>query len=178
MYKNLDLADVNVKIQKSAFYPEVGFEAALRKEADNLFLSKNKHQNIDKSYIGIGIKWNLYNGGGDKANLEGAKIQKINAFLFYKNYLNQAKTDLKNDLRELKALKFRLRAAADEIKARSVYYEKIRAKFNEGLADSVDLNDAIARLAAAKAKKEYIKSQIFFYTIKARLDGGNLELRK
>jgi hypothetical protein len=40
----------------------------------------------------------------------------------------------------------------------------------------VDLNEAIAKLAAAKAKKEYIKSQIFFYTIKANLDGGKLKM--
>ncbi|WP_457564580.1 TolC family protein [Caminibacter sp.] len=172
IYENLNLAKINIKLQKAAFYPEVGFEAALKKEADNIFLNKNDFQNIDKSYLGIGIKYNLFNGGADKINLQKAKIQEINALLYYKNYLNNAKTELKNDLREIKALKYRLKAAKNEIKARSVYYEKIKAKFNEGLADSVDLNSAIAKLAAAKAKKEYIKSQLFFYTIKAKLDGG------
>jgi outer membrane protein TolC len=171
--KNLQIAAVYEKLAKSSFYPKLGFEIALKKEADNTFLSKNDYQNIDKSYMALALEYNIFNGGADKEKLQMAKIQKLNALLFYKNYLNQAKTELKNDLDTLNALKYQLKAANSELKARKAYYEKIRAKFEEGLADSVDLNDAIAKLAEVKAKKEYIKSQIFYYTIKANLDGGN-----
>jgi outer membrane protein len=65
------------------------------------------------------------------------------------------------------------KSAKSEVRARLSYYEYEKAKFNEGLADSADLTEAIAKLAAARAKKEAVKSQIFFYTIKANLDGGD-----
>jgi len=172
LYESLKIAKIEEKLAKSAFYPKIGFEAALKKEADNLFLNKNDYQNTDKSYLALGIEWNIFNGGSDRAKTEMAKIGKIQSFLYYRNYLNNAKKELKDDLSTLKALKYQLKAAKEEIKARESYYEKIRAKFEEGLADSVDLNKAIADLAKVKAKKEYIKSQIFFYTLKANLDGG------
>ena len=70
-------------------------------------------------------------------------------------------------------MKKRLTAAKKEITARESFYEYMNAKFSEGLADVVDLNGAIAKLAEARAKKEYIKSQIFFWTLKANIDGGN-----
>jgi outer membrane protein len=64
------------------------------------------------------------------------------------------------------------KSANSEVKARLSYYEYMKAKFDEGLADSTDLTDAIAKLSTAKAKKEAIKANIFFYTVKANLDGG------
>ena len=167
----LKIQDKNLKLAKSSFYPKLLAQVALKKEADNLGLSKNDYQNIDKSYIAIGVEYNIFNGGEDKEKLEMAKIAKIQATLFYKDYLQKAKTELKNDLSTLNALKYQLKAAQSEVKARKSYYDYIRAKFNEGLVDSSDLNDAIAKLAISRAKKDKIKADIFFYTIKANLDG-------
>ena len=170
--KNLDIAKSEEILARSNFYPKVALEVALKREADNFSLTKNDYQNIDKSYIGVGIRWNLFNGGADREKFQMAKIAKLQAVLYYKNYLNEAKTDLKNDLENIDSLKFQLKAAREELKARRAYYEKIKAKFAQGLADSVDLNDALAKFVGAKAKVEYIKSQLFFYKLKAALDGG------
>jgi len=171
--KNLDIAEISEKLAKSSFYPKIGFELGLKREADNFILNKNDYQNIDKSYAGVGINWNLFNGGADRAKLEMAKISKLNALIYYKNYLNQAKVELQNDLNTLVSLKYQFKAAIKEVEARLEFYEKIKSKFNEGLVDSVDLSEAIAKLAESKAKKDYIDSQIFFYTLKANLDGGD-----
>ncbi|QCI29013.1 TolC family protein [Caminibacter pacificus] len=173
--ETLKISDVDIKLAKSKLYPQIGFVAGLKREADNLILTKNDYQNIDKSYLGIGIKYNIYNGGATKNEIEMAKIAKASALIYYKNYLNKVKTDYQNDLANYKALFFRLKAAKEEVKARESYYEYIKAKFNEGLADSSDLNDAIAKLAAAKAKRDAIKAQIFFLGVKLRYDGGENE---
>jgi outer membrane protein TolC len=172
VYKRLEIAKIEEKIAKSNFYPKVGFVASLKREGDNFFITKNDYQNIDKSFVGIGIEWNLFNGGADRKKLEITKIAKLQSLLYYKNYLNDAKRELKDDLNILRALNSRLKASFLEVKAREEYYQKIKSKFEEGLADSVDLSNAIAKLAEAKSKRDYIKSQIFFYTIKANLDGG------
>jgi len=173
--ETLKISDTDIKLAKSKLYPQVGFVAGLKREADNFVLTKNDYQNIDKSYLGIGIKYNVFNGGATKSEVETAKIAKASAALYYKDYLNKIKTDYKNDLNSYNALFFRLKAAKEEVKARESYYEYIKAKFNEGLADSSDLNDAIAKLAAAKAKRDAIKAQIFFLGVKLKYDGGENE---
>ena len=169
----LKIASKNIKIQKSNFYPKVYFQAGLKKEATNVTLNNNDYKNVDNSFLALSIKYNIFDGGESKAKLQEAKLEKAKAYIFYRDYLNKVKTDYKNDLLILKALKKRFISARKEVEARSSYYEYIRAKFNEGLADVTDLNDAIAKLSGAKAKRDFIKSQIFFYTLKANIDGGN-----
>jgi outer membrane protein len=171
--ENLNLSDAMIKVAKSKNYPQIGIEIAIKKEANNISLSRNDYQNKDKSYGAIALQYNIFDGGEKEAQIEEAKILKIKSAIFYQNYLNEAKTEYKNDLLTLRALKKMYKSAKSEVRARLSYYEYEKAKFNEGLADSADLTEAIAKLAAARAKKEAVKSQIFFYTIKANLDGGD-----
>ena len=171
--ETLKISDKNIELAKSKYYPQIGIEAGLKKEADNIALNENDYQNIDKSYIALGIKYNIFDGGAKKADLQMAKLAKNAEVLFYNDYLNKVKTEYQNDLNTLKALYSQLNAAKEEVKARESYYEYIKAKFNEGLSDSSDLNDAIAKLASSWAKKEAIKAKIFFLNIKLRLNGCN-----
>jgi len=162
-----------VKLSKSNFFPKLFFQGGVKREAENLTLSKNNHQNIDKSFVAISLQYNIFNGGADKAKIEEARLNNLKATIYFSNYLNRVKIGYKNDLLMINSLKSRLLSAQKEIKARRSYYKYIKAKFNEGLADVVDLNEAISKLAEAKAKKAYVKSQIFFYILKANIDGGN-----
>ncbi|WP_024791803.1 TolC family protein [Lebetimonas sp. JS138] len=171
--ENLNLSETMVNLAKSKFYPQIGIEIGLKKEANTFGLDQNYYQNRDKSYGAVELNYNIFDGGADKANIEEAKIAKLQSLIYYQNYLNSAETEYKNDLLKIKALKEMYKSAKSEVEARLSYYEYINAKFEEGLADSADLTDAIAKLAAARAKKEDVKSQIFFYTIKANLDGGS-----
>jgi len=170
----LKISKHTIKLAKSSFYPKLFFQGGIKREAENLTLSKNNHQNIDKSFVAISLQYNIFNGGADKAKVEEAKLNNLKATIYFNDYLNRVKIDYKNDLLMINSLKSRLFSAQKEIKARRSYYEYIKAKFNEGLADISDLTDAIAKLAKARAKKDAIKANIFFYTIKANLDGGAL----
>jgi len=173
--ESLKISSMDVKLVKSKLYPQIVFQAGLKREGDNLILTKNDYQNIDKSYSALAINYNLFDGGEKKAQIESAKLAKISALIFYNDYLKDVKTKYYNDLQQYNALFYRLKATKEEIKARESYYEYIRAKFEEGLADSTDLNDAIAKLAAAKAKRDAIKAKIFFLGIKLKYNGGENE---
>ena len=170
--ETLKISEKNISLAKSKYYPQIGIEAGLKKEADNVGLSNNDYQNVDKSYIALGIKYNIFDGGQKNADIEAAKLAKNAEVMFYNDYLNKIKTEYQNDTETLKALYLQLDAAKDEIKARESYYEYIKAKFNEGLADSSDLNDAIAKLAKSRAKKEAIKAKIFFLSLKIKINSG------
>ena len=171
--KTLKITSKNINIQKSSFYPKIFFQIGIKKTASDATLNNNDYRNVDNSYVALSFKYNIFNGGEDKAKIQQAKLTKIKTYLFFKDYLNKVKTEYKNDLLNLKAFENRLISSKKEVNARRSYYEYINAKFNEGLADVTDLNSAIAKLAEAKAKESYIKSQIFFYTLKADIDGGN-----
>ena len=120
----------------------------------------------------MGIKYNIFDGGSKDSTLQMAKIAKNTQMIFYRDYLNNVKTEYDNDVNKLNALKVQLQSALKEIKARKSYYDYMKAKFDEGLVDVTDLNDAISQLASSKAKKEAIKAQIFFLNQKLKLNGG------
>ena len=170
--KTLKITAKNIDLQKSSFYPKIYFQAGLKKEATDAALNNNDYRNIDNSFIALSFQYNIFNGGEDRAKLQEAKLAKMKTYIFFRDYLNKVKTQYKNDILNLKAYEKRLVSADKEIKARRSYYEYIKAKFEEGLADVTDLNLAIAKLAEAKAKRDYVISQIFFYKLKANIDGG------
>ena len=169
----LNITQNYINLAKSSFYPKIYFQAGIKKEATNIGLFKNEYQNVDKSFLALSIQYNIFNGGEDRAKINQAKLEKLKTFIYFRDYLNKVETEHENDLLNLNALNKQLIAAEKEIKARESYYSYIYSKFIEGLADVTDLNDAIAKLAESKAKKEYVKSQIFFWTLKANIDGGN-----
>jgi len=170
--EELKIADTQIKLAKSNYYPQIGLEIGLKREGENLWLTKNSYQNLDHSYVAVAIKYPLWTGGGRKAQLEEAKVGKIARLLFYRDYLKKVETDYNNTHAQLEALYAQLRAVKAEIRARKSYYRTIWGKFREGLSDSSDLNGAIAQLAEARAKLEGLKAQIFFLTLKLKLDGG------
>ena len=171
----LKISNKDIKIAKSKFYPQIGLVASYKREGENMMIDKNKYSNIDKSYVGIQVSYNLFNGNVDKENIQKAKLSKLMNATYYQDYLNKIKTDYQNDLLELKSLKAQLTSAKKETDAREVFYQYQKAKFKEGLINIVDLNDAISKLATAKANKESIKAKIFFLSEKLRLNGGNYE---
>ena len=166
----LNIKDKDILIAKSKLYPQVALQVGIKKEANNVWLNRNEFQNVDKSFIGVGIEYSF--DLGIKPSIEIAKKAKLNAYMFYNDYLNKIKTDYNNDLALYKALFVNLKAVNKEIKARKSYYDLIQAKFNEGLVDSVKLNEAISKLAISKSKKEAIKAKIFFLNVKLKLNGG------
>ncbi|NPA11949.1 MAG: TolC family protein [Epsilonproteobacteria bacterium] len=170
--ESLKISQKDIALAKSKLYPQLMLEASLKRESDNFVLSKNDYQNKDKSFVGIFLRYNIFDAGARKNAVEMAKTAKLSTLIFYNDYLNKIKTDYQNDKSEYEALFYRLKAAKKEIEARKSYFEYIRAKFNEGLADSSDLNDAIAKLAAARAKMYGLKAKIFFLNVKLKLNGG------
>ena len=171
----LKIANKDIKIAKSKYYPTIGFVASYKRSGDNMQIDENKYSNIDKSYVGVEVSYNIFNGGVDKENIESAKLSKLINVTYYNDYLNKIKTDYNNDLLELKSLKAQLVSATKELQARENFYEYQKAKFKEGLINIVDLNDAISKVATAKANKNSIKAKIFFLSEKLRLNGGNYE---
>jgi outer membrane protein TolC len=173
--KSLEISDVDIKMAKASFYPTIGFEAAISRQTNDVLLSQNDYTNKDFSYVALGIKYNLFDGNGAKSKLEIAKLSKIMNIKNYNNYLNKIKIEYQNDLNKLESLNYQLKASISEVKANEDYLAYIDGKFNEGLESVTNLNDAIASLAEARAKRDSIKARIFEQKVKLLINGGNYE---
>lgn len=169
--KELEIDSADIKIAKSRFYPTVNVQAALKREANLALLNKNYYQNVNKSYVTIGVSYNFFSGGADKAQLEAARIKKLSTGTFYDDYFQEATTNYKNTLDQYQTLQFQRTAAQKEKVARKSYYSYIYARFKQGLVNSIDLNYAISQLAASKAKLARIQADIFFLYETLLLDG-------
>ena len=70
----LEISKMAVEAEEGNFKPELGAFGEYG-SADNVFL--NEFFDKDSYTVGVQAKWNLFNGGADKANLEKAKVKRL-----------------------------------------------------------------------------------------------------
>jgi outer membrane protein TolC len=125
-----------INVEKANFHPEVGAFAEYG-SADNALW--NDFFDKDAYTVGVQVKWNLYNGGINAANLEKAKV----------NYLmvnDQVKLAKKGIALKAKKLKTEILSANSDIQnynkqltfAKKVY-ENYRARYKEGMVSISDV---------------------------------------
>ncbi len=168
----LKIDQKDIDLAKSSLYPKVGLIASLKRDGDSLKLNGDGYTNADKSYVGASVSMNIFNGFSDKYKIEAAKMKRLSTLYAFKDYTNKVKSDIENAYVELKALKAKLKSAQMETKAKEEYYKLTKGRFENQLADADELSRSIADLAAARAKRGAIESQIFSQKAKILLMGG------
>jgi outer membrane protein TolC len=132
----LKITKMALNVEKSNFLPEVGAFAEYG-SADNVLW--NDFLDKDAYTIGIQVKWNLFNGGIDAANLEKAKV----------NYLmvnDQVKLAKKGIALKAKKLKTEVLSANSNIlnykkqlRFAKKVYENYGARYKEGMVSISDV---------------------------------------
>jgi outer membrane protein TolC len=153
----LEITKRAVELEKSHYLPEVGGFAEYG-SADNTLWKDFTGK--DAYTVGIQMKWNLFNGGSDEANLEKAKV----------NYLKtKSQVELARKGIALKAKKLRteiLSADADirsfqkQFKFAKRVYENYQARYKEGMVSISDVLikqskelEVLLKLLTAKNKR-------------------------
>ncbi len=135
----LKISKMAIRLQKASFLPEIGAFGEFS-TADNDFLNDfNKH----KAYtVGVQFKWNIFNGGIDKANLEKAKISSMKVA----EELELAKKGiaLKIDKiqTEIKSYQFDIESLDKELKLAQAIYANYLGRYKEKL---VSINDVLIK---------------------------------
>ena len=150
------ITQMNVKLQRSGFFPMVGAFAEYGSADNKPF---NDFWKKDAYTVGAQLKWNLFSGGADYAKVQEAKIkdmQMSEKLLLAKRGLalkiNQLKTAIKSKEYDIKA-----RTKQFEL-ARKIY-DMYQAKYKEGLVKISDVlikhaEEIQALLQLLKAKTE------------------------
>ena len=170
--EQLKINDTDVKLSKSSYFPKVAIIGALKRQGDSLRLNGNEHTNANENYIGINLKWNIFDGFAKSHRKEAAIRQKEATILYFNNYKNLVKTNIKNSFLALHALKFELISSQEQLKAQNEYYLLTKGEFDNSLTSADKLSRAISKKAMAKAKVEEVKADIFEQKFKIALQAG------
>lgn len=132
----LKISKMNIKANEANFLPEVGAFAEYGSADDHIF---NDFANKDFYTVGVQAKWNLYNGGADKANLEKAKLN----YLKVQEQVRLAKLGIALKVKKLETEI--LSANADinnykkQLKLAKRVYENYNTRYKEGMVAISDV---------------------------------------
>ncbi len=137
--EGLKISKMNIKLKKSAFLPEVGAFGEFS-TADTKFLQNFKKH--DAYTLGVQLKWNLFNGGIDKINLEKARVKSMKIA----EQLELAKKGiaLKIDKikTEIESIQFDINSLNEELILSHTIYKNYLGRYKEKL---VSINDVIIK---------------------------------
>ena len=132
----LQITKMALNVEKANFLPTVGAFAEYG-SADDEFL--NEFRDKDSYTVGVQLKWNIFNGGIDAANLERAKVN----YMKVQNQVDLAKSGI---ALKVKKLQTEIYSASADIKsykkqlrfAKKVY-ENYSARYKEGITSISDV---------------------------------------
>jgi outer membrane protein TolC len=153
----LEISDMAVEVEKGNFRPELGAFGEYG-SADDVFM--NEFFDKDSYTVGVQMKWNLFNGGVDEANLEKAKVQRMKV----RDQVELAKKGIALKAKKLKtevlSANADIRSYAKQLKFARKVYENYSARYKEGIVSISDVLiqqskelEVLLKLLTAKNKR-------------------------
>ncbi len=164
----IDISDARIDESSSGYLPSIGFQANAKHFYNSFDGGYNTTQNRNSWTIGVGLKWNLFNGFLDREKIEQAKLEK--------RTLRQKEVVLKEGLAlQVKAAFLAFDSALRQYRALSGALENAVENADLNIrayrADMVSTKDVIeAQLMEAFTKTAYYKSQHDYSANRALLE--------
>jgi len=132
----LEISNMAVKVQEASFLPELGAFAEYSSADDVIF---NDFVDKDAYTVGVQVKWNIFNGGADKANLEKAKLQQM----MVRDQVELAKKGIALKAKKLKTEIFtanaNIKSYTKQLKFARKVYQNYSARYKEGIVSISDV---------------------------------------
>ncbi|MBE0491853.1 MAG: TolC family protein [Sulfurospirillum sp.] len=137
--QGLAITKMAIDLQKASNLPEIGAFAEYG-SSDNQFL--NNFAKHDAYTVGVQLKWNLFNGGIDKNNIEKARVENLKV----QTQLNLAQNGIALHVAkirtEIKSFDFDIESLHRELELTRVIYKNYLGRYQEKL---VSINDVIIK---------------------------------
>jgi outer membrane protein TolC len=179
-YMNLELARLDVKSAKSAYYPTLSLNASggynsSETDYETMDQMNRSSENFNTS-VGVSVSYTIYNGNNRKRALEAAKIEKEISEIETK----EMKQDLRNQLAQEYELynvrKELLDVAKENLKSAELNLQLSREKYQNGTINSFNFRDVQQLYQnAAYNYQRAIFNVIQSYHTLLRLTGGIIE---
>ncbi len=132
----LQISEMAVNVEKANYLPTVGAFGEYGSADDEMW---NEFRDKDAYTVGIQLKWNIFNGGIDAANLEKAKVNHLKV----QNEVSLAKSGIALKVKKLQTEILSRNADVKNYQkqlrfARKVY-ENYRSRYQEGIVSISDV---------------------------------------
>jgi len=138
----VDLAEANVAIEKSAYWPVLSVEAGYKVENAELDLIPGGDSEEESIYGAVEVEMMLFDWGLRKATLGQAKTKKRNIRLQMETLEKQIALEVQQAYLNVIASKEGIVALKDRLKFARANFNAITLQFELGQADSLDVMDA------------------------------------
>lgn len=132
----LEMTDMAIKVQESNLKPTIGGFAEYSSADDTAFNNFFEHEAYT---VGVQMKWNLFDGGISKANIEKAKIENLKM----QEQVDLAKSGISLQatkvLTEIKSKDEDIKNLEKQFELAKKVYENYHARYKEGLVSISDL---------------------------------------
>jgi len=132
----LEISKMAVEAEEGNFRPEIGAFGEYG-SADNVLF--NDFFDKDSYTVGVQAKWNLFNGGADKAKLEKAKVNR----LMVEDQVRLAKKGIELQVKKLRtevlSADADIRSYQKQLNFAKRVYENYSAKYKEGMVSISDV---------------------------------------
>ncbi len=135
----LEIQSKMVSVASASYYPEIGAFAEYG-SSDNKFL--NDFVDHDRYTVGVQVKWNLFNGGIDRANIETEKLKALKVAKQVELAKKGMALKFKKIKSEIKNYNAQIESLQKEIDLSNEIFLGYQERYKEGLAS---INDVIIK---------------------------------
>ncbi len=135
----LEIQSKMVSVASSSYYPEIGAFAEYGSSDNTLF---NKFADHDRYTVGVQLKWNLFNGGIDRAKIESEKLKALKVAAQVELAKKGIALKFKKIKSEIKNYNAQIESLQKEIDLTNEIFLGYQERYKEGLAS---INDVIIK---------------------------------
>ncbi len=132
----LQITEMALKVEEANYLPTVGAFGEYG-SADNTFW--NEFEEKDAYTVGVQLKWNIFNGGIDSANLEKAKVNHLKV----ENEVALAKSGIALKVKKLEteilSKNADVKSYQKQLRFAKKVYENYRSRYKEGIVSISDV---------------------------------------
>lgn len=152
----LEISAMAINAEKANFLPMVGGFGEYSSADNELF---NDFTAKDSYTMGVQVKWNVFNGGIDKANLEKAKVKNMQV----RAQVELAKKGISLKVKQLRTEIFSLdsdiRSFNSQLEFATKVYESYRGRYKEGVVSVSDVLIKQSKQLEVLLKLQTVKNQ-------------------
>lgn len=132
----LKISEMAMEVEKANYLPTVGAFGEFGSADDKMW---NEFRDKDSYTVGIQLKWNVFNGGIDAANLEKAKVNHLKV----QNEVSLAKSGIALKVKKLEteilSKNADVKSYQKQLRFARKVYENYRSRYKEGIVSISDV---------------------------------------
>jgi outer membrane protein TolC len=132
----LQITQMAMKVEKANYLPTIGAFGEYGSADDEMW---NEFRDKDSYTVGIQLKWNIFNGGIDAANLEKAKVNHLKV----QNEVSLAKSGIALKVKKLEteilSKNADVKSYQKQLRFARKVYENYRSRYKEGIVSISDV---------------------------------------